>query len=140
MARVNSLEMTNLRCFGSARVELGQLNFIAGRNGSGKSTVKDALSLALSGTATGCETGQGLAGLRSAERPHDAWEIRALIAGRDGTPREISRTDSEGPRSQRQQLVESITSVRGSVARACIYSGELLRLDAKARARRSSSR
>lgn len=129
------LRCRNFRGFRDLQTpQFGRVNVIAGPNGTGKTSIREAISLVLSGTATGCESGQGLAGLRSRDgAPDKTWQIDALVIDADGKQHTITRTDSEGPRSNRQQLVESITRVSGARARACIYAGELLRLDAKAR-------
>lgn len=130
------LRIRNLRAFRDLQSpELARVNVIAGPNGAGKSTLKDAISLVLSGTATGCETGQGLAGLRSRDgSPDKPWQVDALLRVGD-EEHTVSRTDAEGPRSNRQLAVEALTRVSGAKARACVHAGELLRLDPKARQR-----
>jgi len=115
--------------------EFGKISVILGPNGSGKSSLKSAISLLFSGTADGAETGIGLESLRTiGGPPNKRWQIDAqlMIGGADVT---LSRTDAEGPRSAKQQFVESHSRVSGAKARACIESGELLRLDLKARQR-----
>lgn len=111
--------------------ELAQVNVILGPNGAGKSSLKSAIALLFSGTCDGAETGIGLESLRTIGGTGKRWQIDAT----SDSGATITRTDSEGPRSAKQQLVESITGVSGAKARACIESGELLRLDLKARQR-----
>ncbi len=125
------LRLRNFRSFTDLQSPaFGKTNVILGINGSGKSSIRDALSLLLSGTATGAETGIGLATLKTIGSTAKRWQIDALLG--DQT---ITRVDDEGPRSAKQQLVESLTGVPGARARACIEVGELARLDLKARQR-----
>jgi DNA repair exonuclease SbcCD ATPase subunit len=107
------------------------VNVVVGPNGAGKGSLKNAISLLFSGTAEGVESGRDLESLRTIGGTGKRWQIDALLDG----DRKISRTDDEGPKSSKQTLVESLTNVTGAKARACIESGELLRLDMKARQR-----
>jgi DNA repair ATPase RecN len=128
---IRRLRLRNFRAFTDLQSpEFAKTNVILGPNGAGKSSIRDAISLVLSGTATGCETGIGLSALKSVGSQAKRWQIDAQLG-----EHAISRTDDEGPRSAKQQLVESLTGVAGSKARACIESGELVRLDLKARQR-----
>jgi len=110
-------------------------NVIVGPNGAGKSMLRNALSLALTGTCAGFESGQNLAALRSRDgRPDQPWQLR-LQAIADGAEVTIDRTDAEGPRSNKQALVEAELRIRGPIARASLYGSELLRLAPKERQR-----
>lgn len=115
--------------------ELGQVNVILGVNGAGKTSLKNALALLFSGTADGCEGGIGLDSLKTIGSTAKRWQIDAqlVIGGKEETISRVS--DGDGPKSAKQTLVEALTKCSGAKARACIESGELLRLDLKARQR-----
>lgn len=111
-------------------------NVLVGPNGAGKSTFRRALSLGLTGTCDGYETGQGLAELRSTHGDlAKKWGIQIEIVDEKGEVHTFQRRDDEGPRSQAQQLIESLVECPGPKARACLHTSEFLRLDAKARQR-----
>jgi hypothetical protein len=111
-------------------------NILVGPNDAGKSTFRRALSLLLTGTCDGYESGQGLAKLRSTHGdPSKKWGLQMEFVDAKGEVHTFQRRDDEGPRSKAQDLIESLTGCPGPKARACLYTGTLLDLDAKARQR-----
>jgi hypothetical protein len=123
------IDRLSLRCFRSyveASIDLAPgLNIIAGLNGSGKSTLLDAIAIGLTGTARGSESGRGHEDLRR-HGDRKKWSLQ-IKAG----PETFTRQEGEGPRAAVQQRIEAVLGVPGSVIRACLYSGELLRLERK---------
>jgi DNA repair exonuclease SbcCD ATPase subunit len=130
---IRRIRARNFRIFSDLQSpEFGEANIIIGPNGAGKSSLKDAICALLSGTATDCESGMGLDALRSYGAVGKKWQLDAQVEVA-GTESVISRTESEGPKSSKQALIEKLINVSSSRARACLESGELLRLDGKAR-------
>ena len=123
------IDRLSLRCFRSyveASIDLAPgLNIIAGLNGSGKSTLLDAIAIGLTGTARGSESGRGHEDLRR-HGDRKKWAVQ-LRSGAET----FTRQEGEGPRAAVQQRIEAVLGVPGSVIRACLYSGELLRLERK---------
>lgn len=133
MAPITKISVRNFGPFRDTTIQLDdRVNVIVGPNESGKSLLRDVVSLALTGTCAGHETGLELKKLRSIEDPDSPWQIgvNGVFAGE---PVSFSRTDSEGAKSSKQSFVESHTRVSISRARACLYGSEILRLDPKAR-------
>lgn len=127
---LRSMKLTDFRSYASAELaDLGRMNVIGGLNGSGKSTLLDALAVALTGTCRGAEAGRGLDELR--RTGGRKWQIELAIETKPGEIERIRRNEGEGPRSATQDHVDGLLGMSGARARACLYSGELLRLAPK---------
>lgn len=62
--RVEKIQMTNFMCHSNLEVTFNRrINFVTGRNGSGKSAVMAALIVVLGGSASLTGRGSGVAGL-----------------------------------------------------------------------------
>src|SRR5262245_50786550 len=124
--RIDSLSLRNFRSYAAADVVLGPgLNISGGLNGAGKSTLLDALAVALTGTCRGAEAGRGLDDLRR-YGDRKKWAVRVVAGGET-----FVRQEGEGPRAAVQQRIESVLGVPAPAIRACLYAGELLRLERK---------
>lgn len=130
--KIERLRIRNLRNFDDLQTPefSPAVNAIVGANGAGKTTIRDAIALLVSGTCIGHDTGQGLVDLRGVRGVKTRWEIHAAITDPKAG---LHRTDDEGPRAARQAANEQVTGVAGPKARACLDAGELLRLDRKSR-------
>ena len=131
--KIRSLSLRDFRSYESASISgLNGFNFVCGPNGAGKSTILDAIAAALTGTCRGADTGRSLDELRRipAEGKGKKWEL-ALTVERAGQHYSIVRREGEGPRAAVQSLVDRDLGIPASRIRACLYSGELLRLDRK---------
>jgi len=130
---ISKLELRNFRCFKETKIDgLGPLNFFGGRNYSGKSTVLDAISFALTGTCRGAETGRGLDELRT-QIDGERADSRAFVAMHfihDKTGM-FQRREDEGPRAIIQKQVDRLLGIPAATIRACLYAGEILRLPRK---------
>ncbi len=124
--KIDKLSMRNFRSYAAADVDLAPgLNIVGGLNAVGKSTLLDAISTALTGSCRGSESGRGHEDLRR-HGDRKKWAVQ-LRAGAET----FVRQEGEGPRAAVQQRIEAVLGVPGSVIRACLYSGELLRLERK---------
>jgi DNA repair exonuclease SbcCD ATPase subunit len=137
--RLTTITLTNLRNFEKTEIEgLNDFNLFAGPNGAGKSTILDGLALALSGTCRGAETGRSLGDLRRLGSKR-RWAVGLAGQQPGGAGRPVNftfaRTEGQGPKSEQQGQVREFAGVTGAQARACLYSGELLRLSTKDRQR-----
>jgi DNA repair exonuclease SbcCD ATPase subunit len=125
--QITRLALRNFRSYQAADLDLAPgLNIVGGLNAAGKSTLLDAISVGLTGTARGAESGRSLEDLRR-YGDRKKWEVQ-IHAGDEL----FTRQEGEGPRAAVQDRIEAHLHVPGSVIRACLYSGELLRLDRKA--------
>jgi len=124
--QISKLSLRNFRSFAAADVDLAPgLNIVGGVNAAGKSTLLDALAVGLTGTARGAESGRGHEDLRR-HGDRKKWAVQVVAGGET-----FVRREGEGPRAAVQQRIEAVLGVPGSVIRACLYSGELLRLERK---------
>jgi len=124
--KIDKLQLRNFRSFAAADIDLAPgLNIAGGLNGAGKSTLLDAIAVGLTGTARGSESGRGHEDLRR-HGDRKKWAVQ-IKAGAET----FTRQEGEGPRAAVQQRIEAVLGVPGSVIRACLYSGELLRLERK---------
>jgi len=123
---LRSIEMKNFRCFEKTLIEpLNMVNVFAGLNGEGKSTILDAIAVALTGTCRGAETGRNLGDLRRTGSRRK-WEV--TLTDNDGNM--IPRREGEGPKSATQDAINTqlgFTEARAAI-RACLYSTEILRM------------
>jgi len=127
---IRSVRLRAFRCFADARIDrLARVTVFAGLNGTGKSTVADAIAVALTGTCRGAESGRGLDELRRVGS-RNKWAVE--IETDRGV---LTRTEGEGPGSRAQQRVAELTGLGPDAIRACLYSGELMRLVPKDRQR-----
>lgn len=61
--RISRLQMVNFMCHSNLEIKFNpRINFITGRNGSGKSAVMAALVVVLGGTAVNTGRGRGVSG------------------------------------------------------------------------------
>ena len=129
------IALKNFRLYREASIPLRKVNFVAGLNGAGKSSLLDAISVLLSGSCESFESGRSLSTLRtigSARR----WQISGAWQADGAAPAiTLTRTEGDGPRSDVQKEIEAAIGVSPDVVRACLYSGELARLSAKDRQR-----
>jgi len=133
--KLTKLQLLNFRCFEDATIDrLSDYNLFAGFNGQGKSTILDAIAVALTGTCRGADTGRALGELRrKGSRRKWGVELNADVPDESGSGyRKLGRTEGEGPRSKTQEHVDELLGLDGARIRACLYSGELLQLDRKA--------
>ena len=131
--KIARLHLSNFRSHKDSALDLSPgLTFVGGLNGVGKSTLLDGIAMALTGTCRGAQSGRGLADLRGHGK--GKWKLKLQLLQSRGKKEDshlIDRTEGEGPRSQIQNVVDTVLGLPGSVIRACLYSGELFRLDRK---------
>lgn len=132
-------------------LEPGQLTVIAGLNNSGKSAIKDAIEMVLTGTArTTDKAGREAADVIQAGAGHFQLEVVVAAADHDGAggggesrPRlTISRSKSsagdhvldiveedgrtwEGSIPQKQKVLYDVLGANAGVIRACLHAGRL---------------
>lgn len=123
------LRVSNFKCFADAELPFARVTLVGGQNGSGKSSILDAISLALTGTAKGAETGRSLDELRRTGSKR-RWSVEL-----DADLGTLARTEGEGPQSKAQDRIRELLGLGPQQIRACLYSGELLRLPLPDRAR-----
>lgn len=135
----------------NTEIEFGQLTVVAGQNNAGKSAVKDAIEMVLTGTVrTTDRTGRDAADFIRAGAGHFQLEAVVDAAGHDGTgdggesrPRlTISRSKScagdhvldvvedegrtwEGSIPQKQKVLYDVLGAEAGVIRACLHAGRL---------------
>jgi DNA repair exonuclease SbcCD ATPase subunit len=128
---IHRIEAANFRCFAHATTPpLRRLNVVAGDNGTGKSTLLDAVAVALTGCCRGSWAGRSNGDLRrvGAKTP---WSVGLELE--DEEP--IRRGEKEGPTSNRQQLIDQQIGIPAQTVLACLYAGWLTRLERKAAAK-----
>lgn len=125
---IKDIELRSFRCFKEAKIEgLGPLNFFGGKNGTGKSTILDAIAFALTGTCRGAETGRALDELRT-QRDGQHAKVKAGVVLTLADGKQIVRMEDQGPKAAIQKEIDKMLGFDPAVTRACLYAGELLRL------------
>jgi len=130
---ITKLDIRNFRCFREVKIEgLGPLNFFGGHNATGKSTILDAIAFGLTGTCRGAESGRGLDELRTildGERATSRAFVGVHFIGDQASM--FQRREDEGPRAAVQKEIDKMLGITSATARACLYSGEILRIPRK---------
>lgn len=131
MVFIKQLRMQNFRCFKDVWIEgLSRVNVFAGRNWSGKSTIIDAIAVALTGSCRGADTGRALGELRSTGSRR-RWGVTLNYLDGDSQQQGLQRSEGEGPRSDAQMEISSTIGCGPDRVRACVYSSEFLDLPRK---------
>ena len=126
---IRSLRLANFRLYEALEIaELSPgLNLFAGANWSGKSTILDAIAVGLTGTCRGADSGRGLDELRRRGSKRK-WSVEIGWGSAS-----LLRTEGDGPRSKAHEAIEHALGMPAEQVRACLYSGELMRLDKRGR-------
>lgn len=124
--RLAKLRLLNLGPYTDAEINLDHaVTLIGGDNGTGKTTIRRALELALTGGCDLSESGRGLDGLRR-DGSRRKWSIGISAKGEVG-PWSIARTEGEGPNAQVQQLLDKhLGGIAPHHVRACLRATELI--------------
>lgn len=124
--RLTSLALKDFRCFEEAEFEFAPVTIIVGANDAGKSTIIDALSVALTGCTRGAERGIGLEVL--GRNGSMKWSVSATLS--NGTEEVVvERKRTQGPRSALQGRVNELFGLGTHEAiRACLTPHYFLNL------------
>lgn len=125
---IASLRVRNFRCFEDRSWTFRPtVNIVTGANGTGKTTIVDAIAVLFSGSCRGAESGgREMTDLRRAGSKH-GWEVAMEWTTPSG-PVRLARREGEGPKSNAQRSIEEALGLRGAQAKAAIYSHELVEL------------
>lgn len=126
--RIKRIGISEFRSYATAAAAFGPgVNYVGGQNGVGKTSLADAIRVALTGTCRGAETGMDLGELRR-QGSVRRWSVE--LETDDGQV--ISRAEGEGPRSNRQKAIDLLVKIPRHQVSACLESGVLLGEDDKA--------
>ena len=133
--RIIDLALRNFRSHVKTDVDgFATYNVITGHNASGKSTLLDAICMALTGTCRGFSSGRALEELRYS-KARTRWGIRMnILVGREsgeGNALNIQRVEGQGPRSDVQIALNQETGINSAAVRCCLYMSGLQELAPK---------
>ena len=102
---ISSIKIVNMRGFDSKIVELSPRTFLTGWNGSGKSTILDAVELLLLGSNR-YTTATGVGAIAMKRTAGKSMVIEGTVTGRDGQRWTVTYTIREGGRGKHEVLGE----------------------------------
>lgn len=127
--KIDAIRLTNFRCFEDRVFHLGDRTFLAGVNGSGKSTVIDAISWGLRGICRGTDA-RG-AGSKDLIRTGAAEAtVQVDLADGDVITRTVGRNGSSGCSAKADAILARL-GVTDAALEACIYGRAFFNLHHK---------
>lgn len=125
--KLTKLKLSNLGSYADAEIAFAdRVTLVGGPNGGGKTTIRRAIELALTGGCDLSESGQGLDGLRR-DGSRRKWSIEIEGATSAGETFLFPRGEGEGPRAQIQDLVAKyLDGIAPHHVRACLRATDLI--------------
>jgi DNA repair ATPase RecN len=137
--RIADLHIKNFRSHKDTKIPwFAGLNFFAGENNCGKSSIVDAISVAFTGTCRGAWTGRAAGELRTQSGDTKAdkkWGLQMNLTGlanrEEGDALLIRRAEGQGPQSDVQKALNIELGLDPKAVVCCLYSSALLDMDRK---------
>ena len=131
--RILDISLRNFRSHVKTDVNgFDNYNVITGHNASGKSTLLDAICMALTGTCRGFRHGRSMGELRHTGA-RNKWGIHLNVMTSPEAQKAalIKRSEGMGPRSDIQDMLGAQLGINAAAVRCCLYMSGLAELDAK---------